>query len=96
MQTKSLLRTAASLLVIAALSASGCATPTASTATTTTAPAPAAQAAPTVAEAQAFIDDAERQLTALNERAARVSWMYNTDITYDTEWLNQRSDAEST
>ncbi|HVY86332.1 MAG TPA: M2 family metallopeptidase [Caulobacterales bacterium] len=96
MQAKKFLKGAASLLVIAALSASGCATPSTSSTTSTAAPAASTQAAPTVAEAQTFVDNAERELAALNERAARMSWVYNTDITYDTEWLNQRSDAEVT
>ncbi|HVZ98734.1 MAG TPA: M2 family metallopeptidase [Caulobacterales bacterium] len=94
MHVHNFLKTTASLLVIAALSASGCATPNSSA--PVAGAAPAAEAAPTVAEAQAYIDNAERELTELNLVGAHTSWVYNTDINSDTEWLNQRQDAITT
>ena len=63
-------------------------------------PAPAAPESetegPTVEDAQAFLDEAEDLLRANYERQARTFWAYETNITYDTEWLAQRSDAAST
>src|SRR5688572_12326675 len=90
MIAKPLLKATTSLIVIAALTISGCATPTATTS------ADAAPAAATVEEAQAFVTAAEAELTERLEREGRIAWIYNTYINYDTEWLLQRSDAEAT
>src|SRR5271157_2984115 len=49
---------------------------------TTTAAQPAAK--PTVAEALAFIDSAEKELAAMSVTAARASWVEETYITDDT------------
>jgi peptidyl-dipeptidase A len=53
---------------------------------------PSHAAAPTVKEAQAFMDGAEKSLDALGRRAAFSSWAQQTDINYTTEWL--ASDAD--
>ncbi|HEY6412963.1 MAG TPA: M2 family metallopeptidase, partial [Edaphobacter sp.] len=42
-------------------------------------------AAPTVAEAQAFMDKAEADLLALTNEAGRAQWVQETFITDDTE-----------
>jgi peptidyl-dipeptidase A len=86
MIAKPLLRTAASWIAIAAFAA--CATPAP--------PAETAAQGPTVEQAQAYVDAAERELTERSEREARIAWVYSTYINYDTEWLLQRSDAEGT
>jgi peptidyl-dipeptidase A len=86
MIAKPLLRTAASWIAIAAFAA--CAT--------TTTPEEPVAAGPTVEQAQAYVDAAERELTERSEREARIAWVYSTYINYDTEWLLQRSDAEGT
>ena len=53
-------------------------------------------AAPTAAEAVNFVADAERQLAALSEEAARIQWTRATNITYDTMWLESRINAKVT
>lgn len=83
MFAKPLLKTAASWIAIAAFAAA-CAT------------ADGQQRATTPDSAQAFIDAAEQELTERSEYEARVAWVYNTYINYDTEWLLQRADAEGT
>ncbi|MFZ5610525.1 MAG: M2 family metallopeptidase [Pseudomonadota bacterium] len=55
-----------------------------------------ADAAPTLAEAQGFMKDAESQLYAMSEYAARVAWVNANFITEDTDWLASRSGAEFT
>lgn len=89
MHANSLLRTAASVIAIAGLSAC---------ASLMEAPPAAAPAAvgPTAAQAQAYVEAAERELAERSEREARIGWIYSTYINYDTEWLLQRSDAEGT
>ncbi|MGE3930155.1 MAG: M2 family metallopeptidase [Hyphomonadaceae bacterium] len=87
MFAKPLLKSAASLIAIAALAAAGCATT----------PTEAADGAPaTVEAAQEFVTQAEVELTERSEREGRIAWIYNTYINYDTEWLLQRADAEGT
>ncbi|MBL8644971.1 MAG: M2 family metallopeptidase [Rhodospirillaceae bacterium] len=44
-------------------------------------------AAPTAADAAAFIARVEKESEALGEEAARINWSYATNITYDTQWL---------
>lgn len=88
MLSKPLLKMAASWIAIAAFAA--CAT----TATPNASTAP--RGAPTVAEAQAYVEAAERELAERSEYEARIAWVYNTYINYDTEWLLQRTDAEGT
>ena len=88
MLAKPLLKTAASWIAIAAFAAA-CATATPN--------GTANQDPPATAEnAQAFVDAAEQELLERYEREARIAWIYNTYINYDTEWLLQRSDAEGT
>ncbi len=56
--------------------------------------AQAKQAAPTVADAKAFLDDAETQLLELWIRGQRADWVAATYITGDTETMSaQASDA---
>jgi len=90
MIAKPLLRMAASWIAIAAFAA--CATT--ATPATTTASTPGGP--PTVAEAQAFITDAERQLAARSEYENHIGWVYSTYIQHDTEWLQTRTDSEGT
>lgn len=84
MIAKPLLKMAASWIAIAAFAA--CATtPVNST------------GLPATAEgAQAFVEAAERELIGRSEYEARIAWVYQTYINYDTEWLLQRTDAEGT
>src|SRR5688572_19414597 len=56
----------------------------------------ASQPAPTAAQAGAFLDEAERQLTAIGEEAARINWVNATYINYDTDWLVSNIDARVT
>jgi len=90
MIAKPLLRMAASWIAIAAFAA--CATTATPGSTTASAPA----GAPTVAEAQAFVADAERQLSARSEYENHIGWVYSTYIQHDTEWLQTRADSEGT
>lgn len=53
-------------------------------------------AAPTAAEAVNFVADAERELAALSEEAARIQWTRATNITFDTMWLESRINAQVT
>jgi peptidyl-dipeptidase A len=92
MIAKPLLRTAVSWIAIVAFAAA-CATPPATTANGNAAPAGSAVTAETAAT---FVQAAEAELTRRSEYEARVAWVYNTYINYDTEWLLQRSDAEGT
>ncbi len=83
---KSIWKTAVSWIAIAALAAC----------TTTATPIVTAPGAPTAAEAEQFVANAERRLAEMSEREARIAWIYSTYINYDTEWLQQRSDAAGT
>jgi peptidyl-dipeptidase A len=56
--------------------------------------APAA-AAPTAAEADAFVQEAEKSLGDFAEYEAKVAWINSTYITDDTDWLSARVGAES-
>jgi peptidyl-dipeptidase A len=88
MLAKPLLRMAASWIAIAAFAAC---------ATTTTPDGSAASSGPATPEsAQAYVAAAEQELLERSEYEARVAWVYNTYINFDTEWLLQRSDAEAT
>jgi peptidyl-dipeptidase A len=78
----------------------GCGEPAATDAAAAQAAATAPSAAPaaegpTVADAEAFLTEADRLLAENYERQARTFWAFETNITYDTEWLAQRSDAAS-
>ena len=53
-------------------------------------------AAPTVAEATAFVARAETDLAKLNQYANRASWVRNTYITPDSMWLEAKANAELT
>ncbi|MFT3729682.1 MAG: M2 family metallopeptidase [Terricaulis sp.] len=91
MFAKSMLKRAVSWVAIAALMAC---TTTAQGGGTTAATAASSQGAPTVAEAQQFVTDAEAQLAARSEYENHVGWVYSTYIQHDTEWLSQRADSE--
>jgi len=88
MLAKPILKMAASWIAIAAFAA--CAT------TTTPNGDASAEGATTPASAAAFVTAAEAELAERSEREARIAWIYNTYINFDTEWLLQRSDAEAT
>src|SRR6476661_8661391 len=51
-------------------------------------------AKPTPAEAKAFVDKAEAQLAAMNEYAAKASWVRANFITEDTQWLEAKAGSE--
>ncbi|MFZ5668311.1 MAG: M2 family metallopeptidase [Pseudomonadota bacterium] len=55
-----------------------------------------APAAPTPAEAKAFIDKAEADLASLSQYVAKASWVRATYITEDTMWLEAKAGAEIT
>src|SRR6266545_4867308 len=55
----------------------------------------AAQKAPTLADAQKFIADAESSLLALNVDSARAAWVKSTYITDDTEILAAKADEHA-
>ena len=50
----------------------------------------------TVADAEAFMKNAEQQLKDFNEYQNRISWVNANFITYDTDWLNARVGSEAT
>ena len=52
------------------------------------------KAAPTPAEAKAFITKAEADLAKANTYAAKASWVRATYITEDTQWLEAKAGAE--
>lgn len=52
------------------------------------------KAAPTPAEAIAFVNKAEADLEVLGAYSNRASWVRNTMITDDTEWLEAKANAE--
>ena len=56
----------------------------------------ATKAAPTPAEAKAFITKAEADLAKANTYAAKASWVRATYITEDTQWLEAKAGAEQT
>jgi peptidyl-dipeptidase A len=83
-----------------ALLLSSCATGAPSTPAADATPAPAAEVAapakPTVADAQKFMADTEKELTAFYEYSARIAWVNANFITYDTDWLNSKVSSEGT
>jgi peptidyl-dipeptidase A len=87
---KSLLA-AASSAVIAVFLLASCVT-----ADTPDTSAAAGQSAPTVADAEAFVAAAEKEVADLNEYGGRVNWVYENFITYDTERLVERAGAADT
>ncbi len=89
MIAKPLLKAATSWIAIVAFTAACATTPGAQVGNQPNGP-------PTVAEAQTFIESAERELAERSERESRIAWVYSTYINYDTEWLQQRSDSEGT
>ena len=59
-------------------------------------PAAAQAAEPSVAEAKAFVTDAEAQLSAYSDRAQRVAWVNATYLTDDTDAMAAEAGAEGT
>ncbi len=55
-----------------------------------------AKADVSVADAQAYIENAETRLAEMNEYASRVFWNQATNITFDTNWLAAKVGAEYT
>ncbi|MFC7291737.1 M2 family metallopeptidase [Hirschia litorea] len=55
-----------------------------------------AKKAPTVADAQAFIESAEAELAEMGEYAARVYWLQATNINFDSNWLVSKVGAKTT
>jgi peptidyl-dipeptidase A len=51
---------------------------------------------PTLADAEAFVAEAETEFREFGEFSARTAWVQNNFITYDTNWLLQRMGAEAT
>jgi len=51
---------------------------------------------PTAAEALAFLEEVEKQYTAMYEESARTSWVNDTYINFDTDWLVANVDARNT
>ena len=97
MQAKNpLLKLAASLVAIAALTAAGCAT-NSTTPSASTAAANASTSGATAAEAQAYVDAAETELKALYERVcARLMGVFQLHHLRHRVAELQRSDAEAT
>ena len=93
---KRTLNGAASLSILAFLSACGqqaaAPTPTANADTQTS----ATPAEPTVADAQAFIEQVEKSTREFGEYAGRIAWAQATNITYDTDWLSTKVGTEGT
>ncbi len=54
------------------------------------------KAKPTVAEARAFLEDAQEKISKQSEYAARAYWVQANFITEDTQWLAAKAGAEST
>src|SRR5687768_16048752 len=52
--------------------------------------------APTAADAAAFITAVEKEVKEVGEEASRDNWIYNTYITYDTEWLVAKMNERTT
>jgi peptidyl-dipeptidase A len=51
---------------------------------------------PTLADAEAFVAEAEAEFREFGEFSARTAWVQNNFITYDTNWLLQRMGADAT
>ena len=66
------------------------------TATRAAAPRTASTAAPTIAEADRFVAEAERQLLEYSTRSQRIFWVQETYITPDTEAMAAAAGAEGT
>ena len=56
----------------------------------------AAQTTPTAAEAEQFINAAEKQLNDLSLKAGQIGWIYANFITFDTENLSAAASDEYT
>jgi peptidyl-dipeptidase A len=60
------------------------------------APTTEATAAPTAADAIAFLEEVEREYDALFEEASRIGWVQATYINFDTDWLVANIGAQIT
>ena len=54
------------------------------------------ETAPTVEDAERFVARVETEMVDFREFASRVAWVRATNISYDTNWLVERVDAEQT
>jgi peptidyl-dipeptidase A len=101
------MRPVTTILAMAALAFTACATTTvpASTATPQVTeteaapemqpdPTPPVDPGPTVAEATQFVAEAEARLAAMNVDAQRASWVQSTYITYDTQILSAKENEK--
>lgn len=77
---------------LAALGVAACAT----TGSNTAKGAVSAKPAATVEEALTFLDGAEKKLADLVEYAERAQWVQATNITFDSNYIAARADAEMT
>jgi len=59
-------------------------------------PESSSAAAATPEAALAFLADVEKQYTVLGEESARINWVNNTYINFDTDWLVAANDARLT
>ncbi len=50
----------------------------------------------TAQDAQAFVDHVEKTYAEIGEEAARISWMKETNITFDSNWLEAKMGARLT
>jgi peptidyl-dipeptidase A len=57
---------------------------------------PPPPAGPTPEQAKAYATTTEDKLAEMGEYAARISWVRNTYITFDTEWLESKTNADFT
>ena len=79
-----------------ALAGALCAVPSVAGAQAAVAATPAPAGKPTVAQADAFVAEAERVMAAASIDASRVAWVNATYITDDTDALAAKSGAEMT
>lgn len=80
-------QTSTALVLLAALGLAACDTGEDAVETTKAA---------SVEEAQAFMQDAEKQIYDISEYASRIAWVNANFITEDTDWLAAKSGAEFT
>ncbi|KAF0182013.1 MAG: peptidyl-dipeptidase A [Alphaproteobacteria bacterium] len=80
---------------IVALAAACAHEATAPSASVTPVPVVAAPPAPRLSAAE-FVARAEAELAAMSEAAGRADWMRQTNITFDTNWLAARANAQIT
>lgn len=60
------------------------------------APSANEESGPSIKEAKAFLERAEKDFRDHGEYSARIAWVQNTYINHDTDWLLTKADAEGT